>query len=138
MNPVSTIEICYESKAIQISWLPRDRFIHVEWRGHASNGEYLEILAKQLSVTKQKKATKILYDLRKMGVVSAENQKYTNEVYFPQMAQAGSKHAAIVIPENIFGQASVNNILGKKNEALFDAKLFKDYPSAAQWLAEIA
>jgi hypothetical protein len=138
MNLVSTIETCYESKAIHISWLPQDRFIHVEWRGYASNSEYLEILAKQLSLNVQKRATKILYDLRKMGVVSAENQKYTNEVYFPEMAQSGSKYAAIVIPENIFGQASVNNILGKKNEALFEAKLFKDYHSAAKWLADIA
>ncbi|MBC7919581.1 MAG: STAS/SEC14 domain-containing protein [Ferruginibacter sp.] len=138
MNPESLTKPYYESKAVNISWNSEGGFIHVEWRGYATNAEYLEILAKQLAFTKQKKAGKILYDLRKIGVVSAENQKYTNEVYFPQMAQAGSKHAAIVIPESVFGEMSVNSILGKKNEALFEAKLFKDTDSASQWLTQSA
>ena len=71
-------------------------------------------------------------------MVSTDNQEYTNEVYFPQMAQAGSKRAAIIVPENIFGEASVNSILGKKNEVLFEAKLFRDTDSARQWLTRTA
>lgn len=134
MNSTSLSESYFENKAIRITWNPEGGFIQVEWKGYATNREYLEILAKQLALTKQKKADKILYDLRKIGVVSAENQQYTNEVYFPQMAQANSKRAAIVVPESIFGEASVNSILGKKNEALFEAELFKDTDSARQWL----
>jgi hypothetical protein len=137
MSSVSTTETCFESKAIHISYNKQKNFIHVEWKGFASNSEYLEILTKQLQLTIQKQADKILYDLRKMAVVSTENQKYTNEVYFPQMAQAGSKYAAIVIPENIFGQASVNSILGKKNEALFEAKLFNNHQAAIEWLSQV-
>ena len=72
-----------------------------------------------------------------MGVVSIDNQKYTNEVYFPQMAQAGCKYAAIIIPHNIFGETSISNILGKKNEALFESKIFQDLNSAQIWLSEI-
>ena len=138
MNPVSLTKPYYESKAISISWNPEGGFIHVEWRGYASNAEYLEILGKQLALTKQKKAANILYDLRKLGVVSVDNQKYTNEVYFPQMSEAGSKRAAIVVPEGAFGALSVNSILGKKNEALFKAKLFTDTDTARQWLTQPA
>jgi hypothetical protein len=136
MSTIPTIETYYESKAVHIGWDKVNRYIHVEWKGYASNTEYLEILGKQLSLTKEKKATKIMYDLRKMGVVSAENQKYTNEVYFPEVAKAGSKFAAIIVPENIFGEVSVNSILGKTNNALFDAKLFKDNSSATKWLIQ--
>lgn len=137
METLSSSKILFESKAVAISWNEVDRFLHVEWKGYSGNAEYLDILAKQLDFTKKKQAAKILYDLRKMGVVSADNQKYTNETYFPEMAKAGSTYAAIVIPENIFGEASVNTILGKKNEALFDAKLFKDTTSAVNWLRSI-
>ena len=138
MNPVSLTKPYYESKAVSISWNPEGGFIHVEWKGYATSAEYLEILGKQLDLTKQKRAANILYDLRKLGVVSAENQKYTNEVYFPQVSAAGSKRAAIVVPEGAFGALSVNSILGKKNEALFEAKLFKDTESARQWLTQTA
>jgi hypothetical protein len=137
MSTLVSTEVYYESKAITVSWNVEGKFIHVLWKGFATSTEYLNILAKQLSFTKEKRAAKILYDLRMMGVISGENQKYTNEVYFPQMAQAGSKHAAIIIPENIFGEVSVNSILGKKNEELFDAKLFKDNKSAVDWLKKI-
>ena len=138
MNATCLIESHYESKATRIIWNPEGKFIWVEWKDHATNREYLEILAKQLALAKQKEAELILYDLRKMGVVSACNQQYTNEVYFPQMAQANSKRAAIVVPEDVFGEASVKLILGKKNETLFEDKLFKDANSARQWLTRTA
>jgi hypothetical protein len=137
MSTIPSFENYYDSKAIRIDWDKVNKYIHVEWKGYASNTEYLEILGKQLALTKEKKAAKILYDLRKMGVVSAENQKYTNDVYFPEVAKAGSKYAAIIVPENIFGEVSVNSILGKTNNALFEAKLFKDSSSATKWLIQI-
>lgn len=130
--------ILFDSKAVTISWNQQDKYLHVEWKGYAASNEYLSILQKQIDLTREKKAAKIIYDLRKMGVVSPKDQKYTNEVYFPQMAANGSKYAGIIIPENIFGQASVQNILGQKNEALFTAKLFSGTSEAVAWVKEVA
>ncbi len=128
----------FDSKAVTIYWNQSDKYLHVEWKGYAASNEYLTVLEKQLDLTREKKAAKIIYDLRKMGVVSAKDQKYTNEVYFPQMAANGSKYAGIIIPDNIFGQVSVQNILGQKNESLFTAKLFNSTSEAVAWIKEVA
>ncbi len=135
---MSSSEILFQSKAVVISYNPDGKFIHVEWKGLCSNSEYLEILAKQVDFTKKKKAAKILYDLRKLGIISVENQKYTNEIYFPQISAAGSKHAAIIQSDSVFGKASVNNILGKKNEVLFQSSVFNDTAKAVEWLNSIS
>jgi hypothetical protein len=130
--------IVFDSKAVTIYWNQPDKYLLVEWKGYAASSEYLTVLEKQLDLTREKKAAKIIYDLRKMGVVSAKDQKYTNEVYFPQMAANGSKYAGIIIPDNIFGQVSVQNILGQKNESLFTAKLFNSTSEAVAWIKEVA
>ena len=135
---MSSSATVFDNKAVTIYWNQQDRYLHVEWKGYAASSEYLTILQKQLDLTKEKKAAKIIYDLRRMGVVSPKDQKYTNEVYFPQMAASGSKYAGIIIPENVFGQASVQNILGQKNESLFTAKLFSGTNDAVSWIKEVA
>ncbi len=135
---MSSSAIVFENKAVTIYWNQQDKYLQVEWKGYASSSDYLAILQKQIDLTREKKAAKIIYDLRRMGVVSAQDQKYTNEVYFPQMAASGSKYAGIIIPENVFGQASVQNILGKKNEALFTARLFSGASEAISWLKQVA
>ena len=138
IKDMNSSAIVFDSKAVTIYWNQPDQYLHVEWKGYAASSEYLAILQKQVDLTKEKKAAKIIYDLRKMGVVSAQDQKYTNEVYFPLVAASGSKYAGIIIPENIFGQASVHNILGNKNEKLFTAKLFSNTNDAISWLKQVA
>lgn len=134
----NSTEKLYESKTVLISYNSEFKFLHVEWKGLCGNIEYVEVLSKQVIFTKLKRASKIIYDLRKLGVISSDNQKYTNEVYFPQVSAAGSKYAAIIQSENVFGKASVNNILGKKDELLFQACMFNDTKQAIDWLNSLS
>lgn len=127
-------EVLFENRSITLSWDREGDFLHVEWKGYANDEGYLEILSKQLELTKEKNARKILYDLRHMGVVSQTNQDYTNQEYFPAMSKAGNKKAAIIVPENIFGEVSVGAIMGKRNSELFEAEIFNDTDPARNWL----
>ncbi|MEL6538819.1 MAG: hypothetical protein AAFQ98_25610 [Bacteroidota bacterium] len=129
-------EVLFENRSITLSWDTQGQFLHVEWKGYAASDGYREILLKQLELTREKHARRILYDLRNMGVVSRENQNYTNEEYFPAVARAGNKIAAIVVPENIFGEVSVKAIMGERNEGLFMSKIFESTDEAREWLVE--
>ncbi|MEL6538537.1 MAG: hypothetical protein AAFQ98_24155, partial [Bacteroidota bacterium] len=126
--------LLFSNKSIVLSWDNKGSFLHVTWKGYANDQGYLDILAKQLELTKERKASKILYDLRNMGVVSQANQAYTNEKYFPSMSDAGNKKAAIIVPENIFGEVSVSAIMGKRNSELFEAEIFGELDTAREWL----
>lgn len=132
----STRDTLFDNRSINLGWDTEGNFLHVEWKGFANDEGYLEILHKQVELTKKHGATKILYDLRKMGVVSQKNQEYTNKEYFPTVSRAGNKIAAIVVPQNIFGEVSVSAIMGARNEELFDAKIFPEPESAKEWLQQ--
>ncbi|HAA13659.1 MAG TPA: hypothetical protein DCE41_18980 [Cytophagales bacterium] len=131
---VQTSEVLFENRSITLAWDHKGQFLHVEWKGFANNEGYREILLKQIELTREKRARRILYDLRNMGVVSRDNQAYTNEEYFPAVSRAGNKVAAIVVPENVFGEMSVSAIMGARNEALFQAQIFDDPGPAKAWL----
>lgn len=134
-------QILFDQKHVVISYHSLDKYLYVEWKGFATNDQYREVLSRQIDYTKKYGAAKICYDLRKMAVISTENQSYTNEVYFPEVSKAGSKFAAIILPDvNVFGKASVEAILGKKNEALFKAEVFQgenSAPAALAWLKSV-
>jgi hypothetical protein len=130
-------QILFENRSVTLSLLDHTTLL-VTYKNRASNEEYRLNLTKQVEFVRQHRLTKAVFDLRKMGVVSAENQQYTSEVYMPQMTKAGLKHSALIVPEDIFGEASAKNITSRvQNEVVFSMHHFKNLNQALDWLATL-
>lgn len=128
-------QVLFENRSLILSLLD-DTILVVAYKSRASNEEYRVNLAKQVEMVKQHRIVKAVFDLRKMGVLSAENQQYTSEVYMPQITKAGLKHSALIVPEDIFGEASAKNVTSRvKNEVIFSVHYFKDFEQALTWVA---
>jgi hypothetical protein len=126
----------FENRSITLSLL--EGILLVMYKNRATNEEYRANLDKQVELVRQHRITKVVFDLRKMGVLSAENQQYTSQVYMPQITQAGLKHSAMIVPEDIFGEASAKNVTSRvKNEVVFSMHYFKDLNQALAWLATL-
>jgi hypothetical protein len=129
-------QILFENRSVTLSLL--EGILLVMYKNRATNEEYRVNLDKQVELVRQHRITKVVFDLRKMGVLSAENQQYTSQVYMPQITQAGLKHSAMIVPEDIFGEASAKNVTSRvKNEVVFSMHYFKDLNQALAWLATL-
>ncbi len=127
-------QFLFENRSVTLSLL-EDSVLLVAYKNRASNEEYGLNLTKQLELVKKHKVAKAVFDLRKMGVLSAENQQYTSQVFMPQITQAGLKHSALVVPQDIFGEASAKNVTNKvKNEVVFSVHYFSDLAQGVAWL----
>jgi hypothetical protein len=126
-------QILFENCSVSLSML--EGILLVTYKNRATNEEYRLNLDKQVELIRQHRFTKVVFDLRKMGVLSAENQQYTSQVYMPQIAKAGLKHSAMIVPEDIFGEASAKNVTNRvKNEVAVFLHYFKDLNGALAWL----
>lgn len=126
-------QILFENRSISLSML--EGILLVTYKNRAANEEYRLNLDKQVELVRQHRFTKVVFDLRKMGVLSAENQQYTSQVYMPQVTKAGLKHSALIVPEDIFGEASAKNVTTRvKNEVDLSLQYFKDLNQALAWL----
>jgi hypothetical protein len=129
-------QILFENRSVTLSLL--GGILLVMYKNRATNEEYRVNLDKQVELVRQHRITKVVFDLRKMGVLSAENQQYTSQVYMPQITKAGLKHSAMIVPEDIFGEASAKNVTSRvKNEVVFSMHYFKDLNQALAWLATL-
>ena len=126
-------QILFENRSVSLSML--EGILLVTYKNRATNEEYRLNLDKQVELIRQHRFTKVVFDLRKMGVLSAENQQYTSQVYMPQISKAGLKHSAMIVPEDIFGEASAKNVTSRvKNEVDVSLHYFKDLNQALAWL----
>ncbi len=126
-------QILFENRSVTLSLL--EDILLVIYKNRATNEEYRVNLDKQVELVRQHRLTKVVFDLRKMGVLSAENQQYTSQVYMPQITKAGLKHSAMIVPEDIFGEASAKIVTSRvKNEVVFSMHYFKDLNQALAWL----
>ncbi len=126
-------QILFENRSVSLSML--EGILLVTYKNRAANEEYRLNLDKQVELVRQHRFTKVVFDLRKMGVLSAENQQYTSQVYMPQITKAGLKHSALIVPEDIFGEASAKNVTSRvKNEVAVSLQYFRDLNQALAWL----
>jgi hypothetical protein len=55
----------------------------------------------------------------------------------PQITQAGLKHSAVVVPQDLFGALSAKHVTNQvKNEVVFSMHYFEDLSAAITWLTK--
>jgi hypothetical protein len=75
-----------------------------------------------------------LADLRNLGVVSQDDQTWSNTDWFPRAVQGGIRYMAIVVPENVIARWSVDSIVQRVTEANLTIHYFDNTEQAKEWL----
>lgn len=110
--------------------------VQLDWQGYVPTQQFREALSSGVDVAKKHNLTGWLGNTRLLGVISVEDQQWTNEVWFPSALSAGIKYIALVVPEDIFSQVSVDNIIDNA-EGDFQTRYFNSVEEAAAWLKEM-
>lgn len=126
--------IYFDEKYLTVRWDAAYRCVVMAWKSYATGPQFRTGLEKGLELVKKKAAKNWLADMRKMGVVSPENQKWSNEDWFPRAIAAGIKKMALVVPASTLAQMSVDSIMSKVEGASLETAYFDNIEDAQAWL----
>ena len=117
--------------------------ITASFNGFMSSDQFRSFLNKGLDYLIEKKQVhdKILWlaDTSKHVVQPDKDTKWVADEWNPRALKGGIHHVAFVLPENVFGNASVkryaDNTLQKKDE--MEVHMFGDIDSAKEWFRNL-
>ncbi len=117
--------------------------ITATFNGFMSSEQFRNFLNKGLDhlIEKRKVHPKMLWlaDTRKHVVQPDKDTKWVADEWNPRALEGGIYHVAFVLPENVFGNASVkryaDNTMQKKDEMV--VQMFGDIKSAKDWFRKL-
>jgi hypothetical protein len=133
----------YEEKFGTLDYDPTVPCITASFNGFMSSEQFRTLLNKGLDAMIEKKKThdKILWlaDTSKHVVQPDVDTKWVADDWNPRALKAGIRHVAFVLPENVFGNASVKRYADnndKKSDKMV-VQMFGDIKSAKDWFRKL-
>jgi hypothetical protein len=117
--------------------------ITATFNGFMSSEQFRAFLNKGLDYLIEKKQShdKILWlaDTRKHVVQPDKDTSWVAESWNPRALKGGIRHVAFVLPENVFGNASVKRYAdgNAKQKDQMEVQMFGDLDSAKKWFKNI-
>jgi hypothetical protein len=110
---------------------------HDAWFGFVSPEEYKEIMEGPYLhyFSKAKCTKKVCNTLSLEGGMDPDTSAWFGEFMFPQLLKSGLKYNAVVIPEDIFAQQSMEEF--EKNLGNNFGRLFPSQEKAVDWLRSV-
>jgi hypothetical protein len=107
------------------------------WFGYVTGEEFKEIMGGPYLdyFSKTKCTKKICNTLSMQGGMDDDTSKWFNEHLFPKLLEAGIAYNALVIPEDVFAQQTIEEFetnLGNKM-----GRLFPTFDKALEWLKRV-
>lgn len=110
--------------------------VHLEWTTAPTSDELILGLYSRLELVKEKKATKWIGDVQKMGAINPSDQDWINQVWFPEFLQTGVKKMGIIVGNDIFNQLSVESIMSNVESIGFTSQYFPNTKEAQDWIQQ--
>lgn len=128
--------VAFESNVITINWLENEKAVHMNWKKFAKGDEFKEALNKGLDTIISKKATRWIADMVNLGTVTEEDQKWSNEDWFPRGLQGGITKMALIMPKSVIASMSVNDIMSKIEGTALTTHYFDNLDDAKKWVSQ--
>lgn len=91
--------VYFNESYLTIHWDELYQCVWMEWKAFAKGENFRTGLNKGLELVIQKKTSRWLADTRNLKVVAQDDQRWTNEDWFPRALAAGVRSMAIVTPK---------------------------------------
>ena len=131
------VETILENEAAVLWYHPEVRIVHHHIK-HYINGQQLqELLTKGYELLQEKGAKKWLWDDRNNGTPTIEDGHWKLNDWLPEVASAGWKYWALVIPEMITTQMNIQQYVSECAKTGVMIKIFNDPDEALEWLNKL-
>lgn len=125
-----TISHNNDDNLLETSWLPTTE--------EMSEDDYKEHVSQQTEVMSQHQVQLFLADCSSFAfVVNPDLQEWGDETQVPKMIKAGVRKIAVLLPETIFAQISVEQLSEESNVAKIEQKIFGNKDEALEWLVAL-
>lgn len=128
--------IHFNERYLTIHWDSQINAVWMEWKEFIDGSAFRSGLDTGLALLTQKKTGRWLADLRNLGPVTPEDQKWSNEDWFPRALSGGIRWMALVAPRKVVAQMSVRTIMSKVNDKNLTTAYFDELELAKQWLGQ--
>ncbi|WP_338793025.1 STAS/SEC14 domain-containing protein [Bernardetia sp. MNP-M8] len=124
----------FEEKHLTIHHDEDTNCIHMQWIGFATSQKYRHGMNTGLEKVKEKEVTRWLANMAEMGAITPEDQKWTNEDWFPRLLESGIRTAAVVMSKDVFNQLAVKKIGEEMTDNNYTMHFFDNLEEAKEWL----
>lgn len=127
------METLFAKSHIEITYAPDTQILYCNWKGYQTPENIANGGAVILDLIKQKKIKKILNDNSLVVGPWHHTADWTHNVWFPAVIEAGLKHFAWVLSDNVFASISAKRAMIPSPVI----KSFKNYEQAHNWLLNL-
>lgn len=128
----------FKNEFVIVELVNNSTAILLTWKGFIPSQKYREALDKSLEITQKYKIKNWISDIREMKVVSVKDQEWAGTEWLSKAVTAGCyKKQAVIMPEDVFGQASAKNMITTvtvKNQQI-EIQNFTSLEEAKKWLS---
>lgn len=127
--------ICLDTPYVTLAWNDPDRYAQITWKSFVAGSDYRQTLVTLLDVLKEKRAGRMLCDLRSMKVVPADDQEWAQIHHMPKLAESPLAWCAVVVPRSTLAQISLRHISAHAGPShKYISEYFDDLENAREWL----
>jgi hypothetical protein len=105
------------------------------WRGYATTGEFRAANERVLAALAQRKASKLLGDIKEFVLIGSEDQAWLSSDWIPRAVRAGLRKVALTSPAFYFNRVAVESVGQRLDPDALILKHFDDREAARAWLA---
>ncbi len=117
-------------------YYPDTGIIHHKLLQPIKGEDFRNLLMAGLTTVKKYGAQKWLSDDRQNAFVSAEDSAWSQDIWLPQIVQAGWKYWAMLPPEKSRGQINMQRLMNHVDRFKISVEVFSDPKEALDWLVQ--
>ncbi|MCC5929543.1 MAG: hypothetical protein JJU28_09885 [Cyclobacteriaceae bacterium] len=132
-----TTSVYFESTVIVIEHDQELGAVVMNWKPVWLKSElYREALEKGLELVKEKNLQNWIANLKEMKLITLEDEKWTNEVWFPKALKSPIRHMALILSSDVFNKVAVNKIMSEQQVKNITSLNVQSVSEAREWIAE--
>ncbi len=122
---------------VNVEYNDQTEVITLTWLDNPTSEEIRTGLNAGRDFVKENSLKKWIGDTKLLGAIGDEDLDWINNSWFPTLLEAGIRKMAVIIPENVFGQMCVEDIMGTVDTSTgFVSRYFDNVEDATTWILE--
>jgi hypothetical protein len=127
-----------DSPGLFVMFDAKNGWVRFEFKGFVEGDGYRKPLEAALRTLIANKASRILWDCRRMKVLTPEDQAWVEREWTPRLVkEAKVKRSAVLVPQSVLAQMSVKRVVDKVAAVMLnevETKHFDNTEAAEKWL----
>ncbi len=133
---IATSKAIYSDPSAEITFDDTNNIIIAKWKGFLKLDSTQKGCDSMVNFVKKNRTTKHLSDQSNLKVLSKEVQGHLVGEVFPELDKAGLRKLAVLVSEDVFAKATVDNVNTATKMGNITVKTFNTQRDCIDWLNE--